>query len=115
MSRQIVRTAAVFATAVALSGAPAAFARPADQGTKLPATVPQLTLAQLKAVDGHQPPAPVLRAPASQPVAPAVTAQPGGGTSSTPWIAGGAALLLFAALGIFRFSGLRPVRRQPAA
>jgi hypothetical protein len=117
MSRSIVRTAAAVATAAALAGAPAAFARPADQGARLPAAVPHLTLAQLKAVDGHQPPAPPISSPVFTRVTPVHSTQPGGnGTSPVPWIAGGVALLLFTAIGVFRYTGVRPARRrQPAA
>ncbi|HEU4978731.1 MAG TPA: hypothetical protein VFT42_07545 [Solirubrobacteraceae bacterium] len=117
MSRSsIVRTAVTFAAAAALAGAPAASARPADQGAQLPATIPQLTLAQLKAVDGHQPPAPIVTYVAPTSLAPAQQAGPGGGTSPVPWIAGGVAALLFAAFGLARFTGVRPTRRrQPAA
>lgn len=116
MSRSILRTAAVITSTAALAGAPAAFARPADNVVVKPApAAPHLTLAQLKAVDGHQPPAPLVTTP-RVPAAPLTAAQPGGGTTAVPWIAGGAALLLFAAFGIVRFSGVRPLRRhQPAA
>jgi hypothetical protein len=114
MSRQIVRTAAVFAAAAALAGAPTASARPAVEG-------PQLNYAQLKAIHGHVPPEPlgyytarpVQTLPGGRPVH--LTA-PAGSTSPVPWIAGGVAALLFAAFGIVRFTGVRPQRRrQPAA
>lgn len=117
MFRSTFRTAAAVASVAALAGAPAAFARPAD-GVAVPAPpapVPHLTLAQLKAVDGHQPPAPIVTYAAPSRPAPLPQAGPGGGTSPVPWIAGGVAALLFAAFGLTRFTGVRPARRQPAA
>jgi hypothetical protein len=115
MSRSIVRTAAAVATAAALAGAPAALARPADQGARLPAAV-QLTPAQIRALHGHIPPEPFDYYVAPAPVSASHHTQSGGSTTPVPWIAGGAAALLFALFGLVRFGGVRPHRRrQPAA
>ena len=111
MSRSILRTAAALAAVVALAAAPAAQARPRGEG-------PQLNYAQLKAIHGHVPPEPFdhyTTAPVK--VSPVQSTNDGGGTSPVPWIAGGIAALLFAGLGIVRYTGVRPARRrrQPAA
>ncbi|HEU4978729.1 MAG TPA: hypothetical protein VFT42_07535 [Solirubrobacteraceae bacterium] len=111
MSRSTIRTAAALAATAALAGAPVAQARPAIEG-------PQLNYAQLRSIHGHVPPEPlgyVTSAPVK--VAPVrATSPPAGGTSPVPWIAGGIAALLFAGIGLLRFSGVRAQRRrQPAA
>jgi hypothetical protein len=110
MSRSILRTAAALAAVAALAAAPGAQARPASEG-------PQLNYAQLKAIHGHVPPEPLgyhTAAPVER--APVQSTSPGGGSSPVPWIAGGVALLLFAGVGLVRFTGVRPARRrQPAA
>lgn len=116
MSRSTVtRSVATLVAAAALAGAPAASARPAVEG-------PQLNYTQLKAVHGHVPPEPlgyytarpVQSLPSGRPVH--LPSTGGGSTSPVPWIAGGIAALLFAALGVARFTGVRPQRRrQPAA
>jgi hypothetical protein len=114
-----IRLTAVLTATAALAAAPAAFARPADQGVQAAPVVQQLHDPPL--VHYGLGPSAQLPAPAvvtySPPVASTpVQAEPGGGSSPIPWIAGGAALLLFAAYGVFRFSGVRPSRRhQPAA
>jgi hypothetical protein len=121
MSRSITRIIAIAVATGALAAAPGAMARPADQGVRLaPATSQQLpapAVVPSRVGPSAQLPDPAFvasRAPSAS--APVQATPDGGSTSPVPWIAGGVALLLFTAYGVFRYTGTRPARRrQPAA
>jgi hypothetical protein len=108
-----VRSATALCTAVTLAAAPAALARPADQGGQPSPAVAQLSPAQLRAVDGHQP------REAAKAVSHPAASRPGGGSGDADiWlITGGAAAALLAAGGLARVTARRergPVPRPHA-
>jgi hypothetical protein len=105
MRRSIHTTVAVTA-AVALAGAPAAVARPAQDFGPSDAA-PQLTPAQLRAIDGHLPPDP----PQSSPVeATPLKAPADGGGGVDPWVFAAIPVGLGAVVAARRATTRRPLR-----